>query len=106
METGEREVEMKTGKQTDTESTCTHTHTRVTKCYLALTVADLFVRHVVAGGEAVFGHGHVGVEGEGQQAGGRLDLRRDFRPAVPADQRRHCRRTHMHRNKSNWSVSR
>lgn len=50
--------------------------------------------HVVAGGEAVFGDGHVGVEGEGQQAGGRLDLRGDLCPAVPAYQRSHCTHTH------------
>lgn len=87
------EAGMKTGKQTYTESIRTHRHTRA-KSYLALTVADLFVRHVVSGGEAVFGHGHVGVEGEGQQAGGRLDLWGDLCPAVPADQRSHCRQTH------------
>lgn len=61
----------------------------------ALTVADFLVRHVVPGGEAVFGHRHVGVEGEGQQAGGRLDLRRDLRPAVPANQGSHCRHTNQ-----------
>lgn len=49
--------------------------------------------HVVAGGEAVFGDGHVGVEGEGQQAGGRLDLWGDLCPAVPANQRSHCTHT-------------
>lgn len=65
------EMGIKTGKQTDTESIFegTNTHTQAPKSYLALTVGDFFVRHVVAGREAVFGHSHVGVEGEGQQAG-------------------------------------
>lgn len=59
--------------------------------YLALTVADFSVSHVVAGGEAVFGHGHVCVEGEREQAGGRLDLRGDLCATVAADQRSHCK---------------
>lgn len=60
------------------------------KLILPLTVADSFARHVVAGREAVFGHGHVRVEGERQQAGGRLDLRGDLGPAVPTNQGSHC----------------
>lgn len=58
---------------------------------MPLTVADSFARHVVAGREAVFGHGHVRVEGERQQAGGRLDLWGDLGSAIPADQGSHCR---------------
>lgn len=53
-----------------------------------LTVRHFFVRHVVARREAVFGHGHVGVEGEGQQARGGLDLWRDLCPTVTSNQRR------------------
>lgn len=86
------EVGIKTGKQTARTNTHAHTPNSL-KSYLALTVADFFVRHVVSGGEAVFGHGHVGVKGEGQQAGGRLDLRRDLCPAVSADQRSNCGHT-------------
>lgn len=69
--------------------------TNTAKSYLPLTVADFFVRHVVAGREAVLGHGHVRVEGEGQQAGGRLDLWRDLGPTVASNQRRHCRNRHI-----------
>lgn len=46
-----------------------HRHT-VRRSYPALTVGDFFVGDVVACRKAVFGHGHVCVEGEGQQAGG------------------------------------
>lgn len=70
---------MRTGKQTNKRR------------HRSLTVADFLARHVVAGREAVLGHRHVRVEGEGQQARGRLDLRRDLGPAVAADQRSHCR---------------
>ena len=68
----------------DRSNTHSHTHT-----HTLLTVADFLMRHVVAGGEAVLSHGHVGVEGQRQGARGRLDLWRDPCTAVPANQRAH-----------------
>lgn len=35
---------------------------------LTLTVAGFFAGQVVSGGEPVFGHRHVGVKGQGEQA--------------------------------------
>lgn len=61
------------------------------ECFWPLTVADFLARHVVSGREAVLGDCHVSVEGEGQQARGRLDLRRDLGATVAADEWSHCR---------------
>lgn len=57
---------------------------------LVLTLRDFLVRHVVSGRESVFGHGHVSVEGQGQNPSGRLDLRRHPGPTVSTNQRAHC----------------
>lgn len=56
-----------------------------------LTLADFFVCHVVPSREAVFGHGHVGVEGQWENPCRRVDLRRDPGPAVSSNQGTHCK---------------
>lgn len=55
-----------------------------------LTLADFLVCHVVPSREAVFGHGHVGVEGQRENPCRWVDLRRHPGPAVSADQGPHC----------------
>lgn len=47
------------------------------------------MRHVVASREAIFSHGHVGVEGQRQDPGRRLDLWGHPGPAVSANQGAH-----------------
>lgn len=85
------------------ESEQTHTESRnAFSSRLTLTVADFFAGQVVSRGEAIFGHRHVGVKGQRQQAGRRLDLRRDFGPAVTADQRSHCKHTQIKKKSCNY----
>lgn len=51
------------------ESAQSHTESRnAFSSRLTLTVADFFAGQVVSRGEAVFGHRHVGVKGQRQQA--------------------------------------